>query len=868
MVKKPGSPKKTRSPRGSVPPLPSPPDVAAPSDDRRTDPAFQVVGVGASAGGMEAIGELLRELPRSPGFAVVVIQHLDPHHESVLSQILGRQSQMPVEEVTDGVVVEPNRVYVIPSNADVTMRHGQLHLTERVAGVVHMAIDTFFRSLADDQGSLAIGVILSGSASDGALGSKSIKAEGGITFAQDDTAQFNSMPLSAIANGSIDFVLPPREIAHELVRISHHSYLSGDGRKPARLPHAELMKLFAILESAHEIDFTHYKPSTVERRIRRRMAVHKIEELSDYLEFLRSDRREVEQLNADILIRVTSFFRDSDVFEALKSIVGPALMKGRDSEAPLRVWVPGCATGEEVYSVAIIMLELMEANGGPVPIQIFGTDVSESAIERARAGIYPENIAADVSAERLRRFFTKSDGFYRVSKTVRDTCVFARQNLTKDPPFSRLDLISCRNVLIYLGSVLQRKVMTIFHYALRPEGYLLLGSSETIGGFTDLFAIVERKHKVYQKKGSGARAALDLEVTAPARPRLEKPAAEEEQALPTSLFREADRVAVARYSPAGVLINDQLEILQFRGRTSPFLEPAPGSASFNILKMAREGLLAELRTAIHNARKTEQPVRRSGLRITNGGGESSVTIEVLPFVTGLKERYHLVLFEESPLPPQPVEKTPKKSGREKETPEAERLRRELEATREYLQSIIEEQESMNEELRSANEEIQSSNEELQSTNEELETAKEELQSTNEELTTLNEELETRNDELAQANNDLVNLLSSVDIPIIMLDNGMRIRRFNPGAQRLLNMIPADAGRLLSDLKTPLQIDNLEALIAEVVDLLIVRELEVQDRKGHWYSLRIRPYKTMENKIEGAVLVLVDIDELKKRQSGR
>ncbi|MEO8036526.1 MAG: CheR family methyltransferase, partial [Acidobacteriota bacterium] len=578
---------------------------------------FQVVGIGASAGGLEALGDLLRELPASPGFAIVIIQHLDPHHESALTDILARQSAIPVELAVDDVTVLPNRVYVTPKNADITMRHGVLHITERTAAVPHLPIDTFFRSLADDQGSRAIAVVLSGSASDGALGTKSVKAEGGITFAQDDSAKFSSMPRSAVANGSIDFVLSPKEIAHELVRISQHSYLAGGESAAPRLPHAELTKLFTIMDKAHEIDFTHYKPSTVERRIRRRMAIHRIEDLNDYIELVRANRKEVDQLTADILIRVTSFFRDAEVFDALKTIVGSALLQDRDPDSPIRVWVPGCATGEEVYSLAIVLLELMESHGSACPMQIFGTDVSETAIERARAGVYPENIASDVSAERLRRFFTKSDGFYRISKTVRDCCVFARQNLTRDPPFSRLDLISCRNVLIYLGSVLQRKVMTIFHYALRPNGYLLLGSSETIGGFTDLFSIVERRHKFYQKRAEKGRLPLELEAPSSLRVRLEPAPKDEGTAVPANVFREADRVAVARYAPAGVLINDQLEILQFRGRTSQFLEPAPGTASFNILKMAREGLLAELRTAIHNARKSEAPVRRTGLRVMN-----------------------------------------------------------------------------------------------------------------------------------------------------------------------------------------------------------------------------------------------------------
>ncbi len=439
--------------------------------------------------------------------------------------------------------------------------------------------------------------------------------------------------------------------------------------------------------------------------------------------------------------------------------------------------------------------------------------------------MYPENIAADVSPERLRRFFNKVDGGYRVSKAMRDCCIFARQNLTKDPPFSKLDLISCRNVMIYLGAALQRRVMSIFHYALRPNGYLVLGSSETIGNYGDLFAISDRRHKIYVKKGVMPRPSLEFAAPAPTERAARPHPAAEEATIAADVFHEADRVLLSRYSPAGVLINDDMEILQFRGRTSAFLEPAPGTASFNLLKMAREGLLAELRTALHAARKKETAVRRQGVRLHTNGQNRTVTVDVIPFVGSTKERYFLILFQEDPRPERGKKATAKRKAGESQ--EAARLKRELEATRDYLQSIIEEQETMNEELRSANEEVQSSNEELQSTNEELETAKEELQSSNEELTTLNEELENRNQELALSNSDLLNLLASVDIPIIMLDSALRIHRFNPGAQRTLNLLPTDVGRSIRDLKLPLQVDNLDQMIMGVVDNLEARELKVR-----------------------------------------
>lgn len=783
--------------------------------------------------------------------AFVFVNHADPKVVSALPQILSRCTKMKVTLAADGVVVRPDTVYVAPPASQVSMGGDRLRVEDLHATAPMMPIDLFFRSLAEEAGNRAIAVVLSGAASDGALGTKAVKAEGGITFAQDRSARFESMPQSAVTIGSVDFVLAPAQIAKELTKIGRHAYLTG---APPRLPEADVSRILALVHARHDVDFSQYKPSTVERRIRRRMALHKMEAVHDYVRYIEANPEEVEELYADILIRVTNFFRDPQVFETLKRDVLPGMLLERTGETPVRIWVAGCATGEEVYSLAICVLELANAHGLNVPVQIFGTDVSESAIEKARAGIYPENILVDVSPDRLRRYFTKVDGQYRVSKQVRDCCIFARQNLTKDPPFSKIDLISCRNVMIYLGAALQRKAMSVFHFALRPEGCLLLGSSETIGSFADMFSVADRRHKIFRKRGTMSRTPMTFDAAPPPQqPMRSRP--ELESAAAANLFREADRVLLSRYVPPGVLVNENMEILQFRGRTSPFLEPAPGTASFNLLKMAREGLLGELRTALHNARKKDAPVRRELVRVKHNGKPALVTIEVIPFLTASRERYSLVVFEESPEPV--VAKKSRETEAKGDSQKVARLKRELEATREYLQSIIEEQEAMNEELRSANEEIQSSNEELQSTNEELETAKEELQSSNEELTTLNEELEQRNEELGRANNDLVNLLASVDIPIVMLDVDMRIRRFNPGAQRILNLIPADIGRLLADLKTTLKIDNFDDIISSVINDLRVREVEVEDRNGHWYLVRVRPYKTTENRIEGAVMVMIE-----------
>ncbi|HYK02613.1 MAG TPA: CheR family methyltransferase [Thermoanaerobaculia bacterium] len=854
-----------RSTKKTSGPLPTPPDAATVVAAASSAPPFPVVGVGASAGGLAPFLELLRHIPPSPGMAIVFILHSDKHN-SVLPAVVARATALPVLLVEDGMAVETDHIYIAPPGMVVTLENACFAVRDRGTDDAD-PIDAFFRSLAMDQTTSAVGVVLSGSGSDGTLGTLAIRAESGFSYVQDDTAEFHQMPRSAVRDGAVDLVLAPEALAMELINVARNSLTAAE---PQRLHPRELTSIVRLLHAARDIDFGQYKPATIERRILRRMALHKLEAASDYITLLRDDPAEAEQLCGDILIRVTGFFRDPEVFEALQRDILPRIVEDRSDASPVRVWVPGCATGEEVYSLAMAFAEVAEKMGG-CPIQIFGTDLSDEALDRARSGIYPDTLAADVSPERLRRFFTKVEEGYRVAKSVRDCCVFARQNLTRDPPFSRLDLVSCRNVLIYLGGPLQRKVMSIFHYALRPQGYLLLGSSETIGTFGDLFSPVDRRHKIYRRTATAPnRLTVDFEPSSgplPARARAERPPMPEQNAPPPNVFREADRVMLARLAPPGVLINESMEIIQFRGRTSSYLEPPSGAASFNILKMVREGLLADLRAAIHTARKSDDPVRREGIRVKANGDFITVDLEVIPFTTPQKERYQLVLFHdagnaaaESPR----TDRQPTLQEQEGESRTVTRLKRELEATREYLQSIIEEQEAMNEELRSANEEIQSSNEELQSTNEELETAKEELQSSNEELITLNEELERGNEELAEVNNDLVNLLASIDVSIVILDAQLRIRRFNPPAQRVLGLIGADVGRPIQDVNSTLLVDGLDRMIERVIDDLEVLELEVKDRRGGAHLLRIRPYRTVENRIEGAVLVLIDIDQLRKR----
>ncbi|MEB3179873.1 MAG: chemotaxis protein CheB [Nostocaceae cyanobacterium] len=851
---------------------------------------FPIVGIGASAGGLEAFIQLLSSLPIDTGMAFVLVQHLDPNQKSLLTDILSRITQMLVHEVQDGMAVEPNQVYVIPPNKTMTIAQGILHLvTREKTRKVIMSIDGFFDSLACDRGGQAIGVILSGGDGDGSRGLEAIKAAGGITFAQsEDSAQVSSMPNTAIATGYVDFILPPGEIAEKLASISRHPYVrTGQAIAPTAVsstasPDAldALSTIFSILRAATRVDFTNYKHTTIKRRIFRRMALYRLENLNDYVRYLQENPAEVQALYQEILINVTSFFRDAQAFEALKQKVFPALLRNRSLDSPIRIWVAGCSTGEEAYSIAICLLEFLASVPLKPPIQIFATDVSEVAIEKARLGIYSKSKVVDVSPERLQRFFTQVEGGYQINKFLRELCIFARQNLLNDPPFSRLDLISCRNVFIYFGASLQKKVLSMFHYGLVPNGFLLLGTSETVGESPDLFTIFDRKFKIYTKQLSPLRLNLDLisntypmEITSP------QPIVGETSQNELNLQKAADQIVLQQYAPVGVVINAQLEILQFRGQTGAYLEPSPGRASLNLLNMAKEGLRLELRTAVHQAKQDGQAVRKEAIPLREGNLHRPnksvrtrlVCITVIPFQPKANnEDYFLVLFEDTPAQP-PVEAETQSTRRTRsrhqqpsaEQQEIHRLQQELSTTKAYLQSIIEEQQSTNQDLRAANEEILSSNEELQSTNEELQTAKEEIQATNEELSTINDELYRRNAETTHVSNDFQNLLASINIPILMLEGDLRIRRFTPTAAPLFNLIPTDIGRRLSDIKHNFNITDLEPQILEVINTLNMNSQEVQDLEGHWYDLRIRPYRTLDNRIDGAVVVLVEIDTLKR-----
>lgn len=838
--------------------------------DEAGRPSFPVVGIGASAGGLDAFLEFLEALPPAPGAAFVLIPHLDPNHPSLMPQILARSSKVPVLEIDEGLRLEPDRAYILRPNAIATLAGDRFHVRPRSEGDWKaQSIDCFFTSLADVCRDRAVGVILSGMASDGTAGLRAIKAEGGVTFAQDDSARYPQMPGNAVAAGVVDTVLPPRTIAAEIVRMARHPYLTPAEKAPPLEGEEAMSAVLALLLKVTGVDFADYKPNTIRRRVLRRMALRGAEALREYYEFLKENPDEVRTLHDELLINVTSFFREPWAFDALRERVFPLFLEGRSPRDPVRIWVAGCSTGEEAFSLAMALTEFFEERGVRFDLQVFATDISERAIERARAGIYPPAIEADVSPPRLRRFFEKTDrGEYRVSKSIRDLCVFARHDLTRDPPFSRIDLLSCRNVLIYLGSALQRKVIPMFHYALKPHGFLLLGSSETIGPAEDLFTCVDPKARLYLRIPTTARPPVHFSTEGLHPPeRAGAPAPARSGSPEFSLRARIDQALLTACAPPLVVVDDEDRVVEFRGDTSPFLRQAPDQPSFSLLKMVREDLTVHLDQALREARREGRPARRERLRLEDERGAREASIEVLPLPGEGRTGYSIVLFREVPAARAPtagagVSGAASGEGGTVEA-EVERLRRDLATTRESQQGMIERLEAANQELRSAHEEALSSNEELQSMNEELQTAKEELQSSNEELNTLNDELRSRNLELGQANSDLTNVISSLNIPLAIVDPSLRLRRFSPQAEKLFNVIPADMNRRITDFKPRIDVPDLEKLLLGVLETLSSVEREVRDEDGRWYLLRVRPYRSVENRIEGAVIVLLDIDALKR-----
>jgi two-component system CheB/CheR fusion protein len=832
------------------------------------DPAnFPIVGIGASAGGLEALEIFLENMPAAPGIAIVIIQHLSPKHKSIMTSLLRKHTPMTVLEIEDGMKIKPGCVYLNPPDKNVTIINRQLYLTKPLhAHGLNLPIDSFFRSLSEDLAEKAICIILSGTATDGTLGIKAVKGGGGMAMVQDpDSAKYAGMPNSAIATGLVDFILPLKKIPAELIKYVQHPYID----RPERIATAEqqfmiyVQKILGLIRTRTGHDFSKYKQTTIRRRIERRMAVHQLDKLETYIAYLEKTPAEVDILFKDLLIGVTSFFRDNQAFEILNKKVIPQLMNNRGNDAPLRIWVAGCATGEEAYSLAILFAEALSEHRKQINIQIFASDIDKEAIEFARGAIYPDSIAADVSPERLDRFFLKENDAYRVRKQIRDMIVFAPQNLIKDPPFSRLNLLTCRNLLIYMEPELQKKLFPLFHYTLVPNGFLFLGTSESIGGFSHLFSAVDAKWKIFKHKPYIDDRVADYPRT-PLHDVLVQPAGADERVVPTvaDIHNLAERIVLENYAQPCVLINDRFEILHFIGRTDRYLSTPSGKASFNILKMAREGLRYKLNTTLHQALKQKKTITSKGLEIKHNSTLRTFDLIVRPMTEStISQVFMLVIFDDKTAY-QPVQKNIK-AAKDTADPYLLSLEQELLSTREYLQSTNEELETSNEELKSTNEELQSLNEELQSTNEELETSKEELQSTNEELVTVNAELLKKIDELSDVNNDINNLLASTEIGTIFLDINLRIRRFTPAVIKIFNLIHTDIGRPISDITTKIPMNDLYNRAKDVLQTLVRQEFEMQDENGVWYSIRIMPYRTLENVIDGVVINFVDVSNLKE-----
>ena len=821
--------------------------------------------------------DLLQTTPPDTGMAFVIISHLSASRKSFLADILRRSTIMQVVEIENGMPPQPNRVHVIPPNTRLSLKNGTLHLEARPErDSSPRPIDIFFRSLAEDQKNRAIGIVLSGTDSDGALGLKAIKGEGGISIVQDErTAKFEEMPRNAIAADHVDLVLSPSQIGAELGQIAHRFGKvlddrgeQGDGGEDQRA----VGRIYALLRKVTGVDFSIYKQTTLRRRIARRMVVTRVDNLPEYAALLEAKEDEVRELYEDSLIGVTQFFRDPGVFEALKAKIFPMLLKDRDPALPVRVWVPGCATGEEVYSIAICLLESMSGQPAHASIQLFGTDVSRRSIEAARRGIYADSISSDVSTERLRRYFIKLDKGYQISKRVREVCVFAEHNLAQDPPYSRLDLVSCRNVLIYLGGAAQRSIVAGFHYALRTQGFLLLGQSEALREFQDLFSQVDKRTKLFKSNPGFSRIHSSLFLR-PQFPEfgepLEKQAATNDgDTTESDLQGAVDRIVAARHGPPGVVVNDKLEVVQSLGNTSAYLMLPRGEANLNVLRMSKGALGPILREALKRALGSILPVIVDDVRIQDEHSSNVCTLEITPIQhISSKRKYLLVLFLT------PYESSPERKQRALGTSEPGdddsgnmvQLRRDLAFTQADLNTLIHEREGSNQDLISANEEIQSSNEELQSINEELETAKEELQSQTEELQTVNEELHRRNEDLTRTTSDLVNLLNNLTMPVVILSGDLHIRQFTPLAERLLSIRAADLGRHIREIRLNLRVDDLEPWLQDVIDNLVTKEMEVEDRNGRWHVLRARPYRTVDNRIEGVVLVMFEIDNMRRAQ---
>lgn len=829
----------------------------------------RIVGVGASAGGLDALQGFLAQVPRHSGLAYVVVQHMDPTHKAMLVALLQRATTMPVHEAAEAMRIEPDTVYVIAPNSELSVAGGTLHLADpgQPRGM-RLPIDVLFASLAREQGERAVGVVLSGMGSDGTLGLQAIKTQGGLTLAQDPaSAQFDSMPRSAIAEGCVDIVAAAGELPGHILRVVARQPGPAPDEPQGQAPSAALAAILAHLRVHSRHDLSSYKSSTLLRRIERRMAVHGLATMADYEAFLHGNPQEIELLFKELLIGVTAFFRDAPAWQELKDHVLPTLIARHVADATaLRAWVVGCSTGEEAYTLAMLFKEAcaeLPASGAP-GLQIFATDLSADAIAVARRGIYPPKIAADLTPERLAKFFVVAHGGYQVAPSIREMVLFAQHDVILDPPFTRLDLLCCRNLMIYFKAGLQRRLMPLFHYSLRPGGALLLGGSETVGRAQLLFTPLQPKSRIYWRSENRPGAvAVDFPVQRriSTRPTLQEPTVSTSPSPLANLQSLADQVLLQTWSPPAVLVNEAGDIVYINGRTGRYLEPAAGKANWNIHVMARPAIRTQLAVALRQALQDKQPVELHGLSLGEGtSGTLDVTVAAVQEPRALQGMV-MIVFRDVPAPAQGAARRSRRAA----APDPA-LAEELLRAREEIRALRQEMAASQEELQAANEELQSTNEELQSANEELTTSKEEAQSMNEELQTINGELQSKLDDLALAQSDMNNLLNSTDIATLFLDNELNVRRFTDRITRIIHLREADIGRPLSDLASTLIYPELHADAKETLRTLAASEKEVPTTDGHWYTVRIMPYRTIANVIQGAVITFVDISAAKELEA--
>jgi len=839
------------------------------SPSQKGKPDFPIVGIGSSAGGLEALQELFTNMPSDTGMGFVVVTHLDPSHVSIMPELLKKCTDMSVYQVKDGMEVKPNNIYVIPPNKTMGILHGKLILLElSEPHGLRLPIDFFLRALAQDRGRAAICLILSGSGTDGTLGLRAIKGEAGLAIVQEpSSAKYDGMPRQAIDSSLADFILRPSEMPARLVSFAGYSKNEFIKKRPTAtvtLPDY-LGKVSLLLRQYTKHDFSQYKPATLNRRIERRMTVNQIDNIASYVSFLEQHTEETQALFKDLLINVTSFFRDKEAFVALKSYV-KTLISQRSSTSPLRIWVPGCATGEEAYSITMIVRECLGELNQDIDIQVFATDIDDDAIDRGRSGIYPIGIGADVSQERLRRFFTQTEDTYAIKREIRERVVFAIQDIIKDPPFSKVDLISCRNLLIYLNSDLQARLVPLLYYSLNKDGILFLGSAETVGKHSDLFSALDKKRKIYQRREVTPLKKQQMQFGPIAFQRETAEAGGEpksDTAKPFNIAEIVNKILLQKYTPACVVVDQKYDVLYVHGQTGKYLELPTGPLKMNILDMARQGLRVELASALSTVFLKDQETSCSKIEVKQDDNIQLVDLKVSPIAgLGMKKLCCVMFQAVTSYKPEAATKT-KRAWSTRSPKRIAELEQELVLTKENLYTTREEMETSNEELKSANEELQSTNEELQSTNEELETSREELQSINEELLTVNAEQAAKNDELDRTSNDLLNLLNATEIATIFLDMNLHIRRFTPATATIFNLIESDIGRPIHHVTSNLIYNKLNEDLNRVLDTLVPKSIEVQTSEAHSYILHITPYRTGGHVIQGLVLTFVDITEEKK-----